>query len=81
MVVGLIIGATGLFYLLKGVALLVAPDWFFATIGYYPPYNRHYAGDAGALSLPLGIGLLLAARHPARQRSVVGIGAGVSLLH
>ena len=44
--------------LLAGLALLIAPVWFFNTIGTFAPYNQHYLGDAGAFLLPLGLGLL-----------------------
>ncbi|MCI0396702.1 MAG: hypothetical protein L0332_12910 [Chloroflexi bacterium] len=71
----------GLFYLAVGLALLFFPQWFFATIGTFPPYNRHYMGDLGAFVLPLGVGLLLAAPRPAAHRGLVGLVAVASLLH
>lgn len=39
------------------------------------------AGDLGALQLPLGIGLLLAAREPTRYHVVVLMAATANLLH
>jgi hypothetical protein len=48
---------------------------------HFPPYNRHAAGDLGAFQLPLGIGLLLAAREPLRYRAIVLIAAAANLLH
>ena len=74
-------GFVGLWYVLAGGALLLAPAWFFATIGPFPPFNRHYQGDAGAFLLPLGLGLLLAAGDLARQRVLVAVAATASLLH
>lgn len=73
--------AGGAFYLLTGIALLFAPQWFFDNIGFYPPYNRHYEGDLGAFTIPLGIALLLAARRPARHRSLVAFAFAASLVH
>ena len=75
------LATAGLFYLLTGLALLFLPTWFFTYIGNFPPYNRHYMGDAGAFILPLGIGLLLAARQPAAFRSAILISAIGSLIH
>lgn len=72
---------TGLSYLATGAALLLAPTWFYQYIGHFPPFNRHYIGDLGAFTLPLGAGLLLAARDPFRHRLLLGVAAGVSLLH
>jgi hypothetical protein len=77
----LTLGISGLFYLLTGLALLFLPTWFFTYIGNFPPYNRHYLGDTGAFLLPLGMGLLLAARTPAAHRSVILISAVASLAH
>lgn len=77
--IGVLFG--GLFYTWSGAALIVAPEWFFNTFGYFPPFNRHYAGDAGTFLLPLGIGLLLTARTPARHIGIIAIAAGISVLH
>jgi hypothetical protein len=71
----------GVFTIASAVAELVAPSWFFETIGPYPPYNRHYIGDLGAFVLPLGIGLLLAARDPLRYRALVVLAAIGNLAH
>jgi hypothetical protein len=56
----IILGGAAGFSLLTGLALLFASNWFFQTLGYFPPFNRHYAGDLGAFELPLGVGLLWA---------------------
>jgi hypothetical protein len=71
----------GLAHLLTGIAMLAAPAWFFATIGTFPPFNRHYTGDMGAFQLPLGIGLLIAARAPGRQRLLIGVATLGNVLH
>ena len=77
----LVVAAAGAFYTSTGVALLVAPRWFFENVGDFPPYNRHYAGDAGTFILPLGVVLLFAAARPWRHRWVIAIAAAVSTLH
>lgn len=64
-----------------GAALLLAPEWFYETIGTFPPFNRHYAGDAGAFLLPIGLGLLFAAREPSRYRPILVLALGASWLH
>ena len=68
-------------YLLVGLALIFAPQWFFDNIGNFPPFNRHYSGDLGAFLLPLGIGLLWAARDPARHLGLIGVALAGSWLH
>ncbi len=73
--------AGGVFYLLSGLGLLFAPEWFFENVGNYPPFNRHYAGDVGAFLLPLGIALLWAARNPVEHRSLIAYAVAGSLLH
>jgi len=71
----------GLTYLAVGVALLVAPEWFFANIGNFPPFNRHYAGDLGSFQLALGAVLLYAVRQPAAHASVLGVAALGGIVH
>jgi hypothetical protein len=76
-----IVAIAGIAHLLTGVAMLLTPIWFFTTIGTFPPFNRHYTGDMGAFQLGLGIGLLVAARAPARQRLLIWSAAVGNLLH
>ena len=74
--------AVGLSYLVVALALLLAQDWFFnISFGSYPPYNRHYMGDAGSFLSVVGLMLLWAARD-LTQRWVLILVAGVgSLIH
>ena len=76
-----VVAIAGLAHLLVGLAILLAPMWFFVTIGTFPPFNRHYTGDMGAFQLALGAGLLFAARTPAHYRLLIGIAAAGNLLH
>ena len=77
----IVVALAGVMHLLVGLAMLLAPMWFFVTIGTFPPFNRHYTGDMGAFQLALGAGLLVAARAPARQRLLIAVAAGGNLLH
>ncbi len=77
----IVVGLAGVAYLLIGMALLFAPAWFFSAIGNFQPFNRHYEGDLGSFLLPLGIGLLVAVRDPARNIWVIRVAALGSLLH
>jgi hypothetical protein len=76
-----VVFVTGLGYLLVGLTQLIAPFWFFEEIGNFPPFNRHYVGDLGSFTLPLGLGLLLAARDLKRQWLLLGVVTLISLLH
>ena len=76
-----VVALAGGIHLLVGLAMLLAPMWFFVTIGTFPPFNRHYTGDMGAFQLALGGGLLFAARAPARHRLLIAVAAGGNLLH
>ena len=67
--------------LVAGAALILAPAWFFNSIGSFPPFNQHFLGDAGAFLLPLGLGLLLALRDPRRHQLLIGMAALAGLLH
>ena len=79
--VPIVVGVAGIGYALTGLALILAPHWFFDNIGPFAPFNRHYEGDLGAFLLPLGVGLLLAAREPVRHRLFLAVVAGASFLH
>ena len=77
----IILGAAGGVYLLSGFALLFVPNWFFQTLGYFPPFSRHYAGDLGAFLLPLGVGLLWTIPEPSRHVRLIWAVASASFLH
>ena len=81
MIAKVLVAIVGVSDVLAGAALLLAPQWFFDNIGTFPPYSRHYLGDAGAFLLPVGIALLVAATNPRRHYSLVLVGLGVSVLH
>jgi hypothetical protein len=76
-----VIAIVGLVDVAAAFALLVAPDWFYTTFAEFPPFNRHYAGDAGAFLMGIGLGLVVAARDPRRYIALLLIGVAVSWLH
>jgi hypothetical protein len=76
-----VVAFSGIVYLLTGLTQLVAPFWFYTYIGNLPPFNRHYIGDLGSFLLPLGIGLLVAAKNPRAHRLLIGVAALGGLLH
>ena len=71
----------GVVYLATGLALLLAPEWFYANVGTFAPYNRHYEGDVGSFLLPLGVCLLIAARRPAAHVGLLGLAAAGGTIH
>lgn len=76
-----LVAVSGALYVFTGAALLLASEWFFENIGHFPPFNRHFMADIGAFILPLGLGLLLAARAPRSQRLFIGVVALGSFIH
>ena len=77
----LLIALIGLVDAIAGAALLFAPQWFYDTLATFPPFNRHYAGDVGAFLLPIGLGILVAARDPIRYRAILLLGLSASWIH
>jgi hypothetical protein len=71
----------GLINVITALLQIFAPAWFFQNIGNFPPYNRHYVGDLGAFILPLGLGLIYAARHPRKNILLIWVVFGGSLFH
>ena len=71
----------GAYYSLAGALLFFAPAFFFRKIAPIGPYNRHYCVDLGSFLLPLGLFLLLAARHTPWSKPVIGLAALASTLH
>lgn len=69
------IGALGVFHVLEGVYMLLAPASFYSRIGTYGVENTHYVGDVGSFVLAFGIALLLAAGRPSWRTPVLAVGA------
>lgn len=71
----------GIYYSVVGVLLFFAPSFFFHKVAPIGSYNEHYSIDLGSFLLPLGLFLLLAARHTKWSQPVIGLAALASLLH
>ncbi|KAA3643094.1 MAG: hypothetical protein DWQ07_21490 [Chloroflexi bacterium] len=74
-----ILGAV--FYLASGIGLVFAPGWFYTYVAHFPPFNRHFLGDAGVFALALGIGLFMISRRPWEHRSLYVVVTLASLMH
>src|SRR5688572_20372376 len=77
----ILVGSMGALNTIIALLILFVPVWFFEKVGNFPPFNRHYMGDAGTFLLAIGIGLLLAARDPMKHKLTVGVGLLASALH
>ena len=76
-----LIALVGIVDALAGAALILVPEWFYQNVGTFPPFNRHYAGDAGSFLAPVGVALLFAARDPRRYMPILLTGLAISWLH
>jgi predicted anti-sigma-YlaC factor YlaD len=54
----------GVYSVLIGLFMIVAPGTFYDTLGNFGVRNDHYIFDVAAFELPLGLMLLAAARWP-----------------
>lgn len=70
----------GLGNTLAGLALLFAPQWFFANVAPFEPFNRHFMGDIGAFNLPIGLGMIYAAFRP-QHHALIALGLAANGLH
>jgi hypothetical protein len=71
---------SGLVYLMVGMAQLLQPEWYFANLAPFEPYNRPDIGLAGSLMLPLGVVMIIASQNPSQGRLVIGMGASAAVL-
>ncbi len=63
-VVPLGIALLALVQLVTAAAIVLAPHWFFDTVGAFGPYNSHYVGDTAAFQAGLGAALAAALAVP-----------------
>lgn len=77
----MLVGLMGVLNTIIALLILFAPVWFFENVGDFPPFNRHYMGDAGTFLLAIGIGLMAAARDPIKHKLTVVVGILASALH
>lgn len=71
----------GSIYGLVGAGFFFAPTEFYSSFGHSLPFMRHYAADLGAFLLPMGVGLVRAARSPEEYRPLVAVAGAGSVLH
>lgn len=69
-----------LMHLLPGLGLLLSPQNFY-TFADFPPFNRHFMGDAGVFSFAIGLGLLFAVRNIKQNGLLIGAATIGNALH
>src|SRR3712207_2956808 len=62
--VGVVLTVFGVYSVLVGAFMIVAPGGFFDTLGAFGVRNDHYIFDTASFELPLGLVLLAAVRRP-----------------
>jgi hypothetical protein len=84
MVIRVLLGILGLFHLVNGAAMLLAPEsWYAATpgVGMTGPMNHHFIQDIGLAYLASGAGLMLGARAGRTAATLALAGATWPALH
>ena len=84
MIVRLILGVLGLFHLVNGLAMIVAPDaWAAAVVHLSAPdhLHFHFIADIGMAFAASGVGMLLGARRGAGNAIWAMAGATWPMLH
>jgi len=81
MVVRIIAGVIGLFYVVSGAWSFLFPAYFYSAVASFSPYNLHLFHDLGAFQIGLGAVLVTAALiGKGLVAALAGVLAG-SLLH
>jgi hypothetical protein len=79
-----LLGLLGLFHLINGLWMLLAPEsWYAAVPGVTleGPFNHHFIGDIGFAFIASGAGMLMAFRHGVAAAAFVLAGATWPALH
>lgn len=76
-----VIFLNGIVLLAAGLVLAFSPEWFYTHLAPFPPFNRHFAGDAGIFSAGLGAVALVVYRRPSQYKPVVLIVGLASVWH
>ncbi|HEY2664659.1 MAG TPA: hypothetical protein VGI47_09990 [Candidatus Binataceae bacterium] len=82
--IGPIVAILGALALVNGLEMLLSPVYWYNLVpgvSETGPLNTHLVADAGTFNIPIGLGLMLAARDPYRNVLVIAIAAGAGLLH
>lgn len=65
----------GVYHVVQGVLMWVAPGTFFEQVGPYGARNDHYIGDAATFTIAAGVGLVMAASRPRWRVPLLIVGA------
>jgi hypothetical protein len=79
-----LLGLLGLFHLINGLWMLLAPEsWYAAVPGVTleGPFNHHFIGDIGFAFIASGAGMLMALRNGVAAAAFVLAGATWPALH
>jgi len=82
--VAVVLVVLGVLALSNGLEMLLAPVWWYQSVPGVPetgPLNAHLVADGGTFNIPIGLGLILAARDPHRNVLMIAIAAGAGVLH
>ena len=71
----------GIYSTLLGLVMIVAPGFFFDTVGGFGPRNGHYVFDTAAFELPLGLLYLAAIRWPSWRVPVLAFATAHYVMH
>lgn len=75
----------GAFSVVNGIAMFFIPRvWFFEMVPGVPEtgsFNAHLVQDSGTFFLAIGVGLLIAARDPARHVAAIVVAAIANAMH
>jgi hypothetical protein len=70
----------GAAFVAVGTWAFVSPRSFFLHVATFPPYNRHFLHDLGALEVGIGVVLVLAGiQRDALVAALLGAGAGTAV--
>ena len=80
-VVGIGLGAFGLYEIALGLFMVVAPGTFFSELAAFGPRNDHYIQDMATFELPLGVLFLVGAYRPSWRVPALTFGVLHFALH
>jgi hypothetical protein len=67
--------------LVTALLILLAPHWFFASVGNFGVYNGHYLGDAGTTTMGAGLGLLASLKWNALRAGALATNLAMIAAH
>jgi hypothetical protein len=79
-----LLGFLGLFHVINGIWMILAPEAWYAAVPGVPlegPFNHHFIGDIGFAFLASGAGMMAGVRNDARAATFALAGATWPTLH